>query len=846
VVKWIRRFFASAPVALLLLVGLTCSGTSSTPADLALYSPDDAAPAGTPQAVPSARTEEPSGRPLTDLELAAAELGHRKYADALERLRASTPPPAGSDGWLVAGALQGRALRLLGRHEEAVKALEPLWSQDDVRFPKDALGLELARARLGWARSGALDVTEADTQRKLAIDALGRVVSLRPLRNLPEVRVERARALVELRGTSEKEEVEAARKAIASLDDVLRDYPAYPRVGTLKLEHARALRRSGKTTDSTKELRLIALTRAGEPEADAAWTALTGHDEQHKPADAAPFSVRENLERAVAARRLHHVDLSRTLLDTIAADTNAAKATRDEAIRSRATTAYLQQDYAQCTADLLPLYQRTKSVDVRDSLGRCFERAGKYEEALELWIGPAGNKPAPKVIASLWEAIELAFRGGLYQRTSDLLAEYEKVSKLHAPRRAWLRAWLPYRLGRWEEAITAFAQAERQSVDQTRARYFRGALLLQHGDEKGRNEGAEVLRAVVNAGPYGYYGLQARQRLLDAGLEAPPSPALEPLPEEASPPSRDALQDRFDELDAAFGESWPSIRRARRLFSAGYLEEARRELRIAVDGFLSKDSASRGPHSESLLQGLGWKAAWSAPPLELSAAARAMLRDKNTAEALRRGLRTLARGLEEPFDVARLTTASEAPFFSRWHLRAYRNDIEREARLREIDPIHLWSLMYAESNFHRHVVSPVGARGALQIMPSTARLLAERLGELEAVPFDDDSLFDIETNSHLAAYYVAELFLKFHDQAPMAYASYNGGPHNVARWLAAKSKGAIPLTLDAFVEEIPFSETYHYTQRVMEVSARYAALYRGEVPRWSNAVDGVIENNINF
>jgi soluble lytic murein transglycosylase len=155
--------------------------------------------------------------------------------------------------------------------------------------------------------------------------------------------------------------------------------------------------------------------------------------------------------------------------------------------------------------------------------------------------------------------------------------------------------------------------------------------------------------------------------------------------------------------------------------------------------------------------------------------------------------------------------------------------------------------MYTESRFRPHVVSPVGARGALQIMPSTAHQLAERLGETDTGHFfDTDRLFDIDTNAHLSAYYVAELLAKFHGQAPMAYASYNGGPSNVSRWLAAKSTSKVPLEMDAFIEEIAFGESYRYTKRVMEVHATYGLLYDGALPRWSNAVDPVFEDNIDF
>ena len=131
-------------------------------------------------------------------------------------------------------------------------------------------------------------------------------------------------------------------------------------------------------------------------------------------------------------------------------------------------------------------------------------------------------------------------------------------------------------------------------------------------------------------------------------------------------------------------------------------------------------------------------------------------------------------------------------------------------------------------------------------MPNTGELLAARLGEQLG---DTDELFEIDTNVHLAAYYLAELLRKFQGQAAMAYASYNGGPFNVERWLRAKADpagGGQPLELDVFIAEIPFRETANYTRRVLEVQAAYSLLYRGELPRWTNAVDARVEANIDF
>lgn len=851
-----------AGVGLLALVGGLGSGVSlagdGVPDAASLPSPMVAgasvtyasAVEATPPSAHDAQGQEPpaSASPLAGRSGAATALASKDYALALELLETLEAPEPGSAQWFTIGALEGRALRLSGRPREAVEVLEPRWKHRRVarRFPRDALGLELARARLEWARSGALEVEEADAQRSKAVNELGRVRKLEPLRNYAEVRVEQMRALVEMEGTTRKRRIYAAKKAIRALDKILSDYPYHPLVGAFWLERARALIRAERIGEAARELREISIKRAGEPEADAAWAELEALAAEHKGVRSEPHSVREDLDRATHARHLRRVERSREILDRIIADTDIPKSLREQATRSRSYTAYKQRDYARCAEDLRPIHAATGNYDVRDSLLRCLERAAFYEEAIEIWLKTADSRRRSTKAHALWEATQLAVRGGLYERALELLGRYEKVSKGHRSTRAWLHAWLPYRLGRWQKAIERFEDVERYRSERTRARYFRGRLLVEHGDEEGRAEGANLLRGIAQADPYDYYGLQARQRLLDAGLETPPMPKLEPMPDEARPPSRTETQALLDELDEAFGDAWPPIRRARQLYAAGYLEEARREVRVGVEAYESRGKRSGWPRSEGVIQGLGWKSSWKFPRVAPTRAGRKLYRNRHAMEEFRVGMRELARAVQEPYDFVRLTSSSEHPWKSRWHPRAYRGPIEREARLRKVDPVHLWSLMYTESRFRRHVVSPVGARGALQIMPWTARQLAERLGELEDGRFDDDALFDIDTNAHLASYYVAELLRKFHGQAPMAYASYNGGPYNVARWLAAKAKSPAALELDVFVEEIPFRETYRYTRRVMEVSAAYALLYRDELPRWSNEVDAVYEDNINF
>ena len=815
-------------------------------ADLPNAGPEPSQPAEQPR---EASSQAVGDTPLVGLDGAATALAIRDYDTAL-RLSDGQLGEPGSEQWFRVSALRGRAQRLAGVPADAVASLEPLWAHRKLRtrFPAEAVGMELARSKLALAASEGVAAAEADTHRRDAATVLGKVRKLSPLRNLAEVRVLQARALAAVEGTDAKSTVLAGRKAVSALDRVLRDYPKHPDIGWLELERARALVRAGKPTDAADALRALHIGRAGEPEAAVAWSELEALADRFDRVRARPLSVTEKLDRAMAARRLRWVELSREILDEVVADA-PSKSLRTQARSSRAYTAYKQRDFDQCVDDLRPSYEGTGSLETRSRLLRCLERGARYDEALAIYDQATKSKKKWSRLSALWDATQLAVRAGQYARAEGYMARYEKETAGNRQSRVWLRAWIPMRLGRVDEAIAGFAEAERYASDRTRARYFRGKLLLGTADPARRTEGEQLLTEVAEKGPLTYYGLMARQRLLDAERPVPEAPSLEPNRGEPIHPTRPEVAAALSDMDTKFGEAWPELRRAHRLYGAGYLEEARRELRIAVQAYETRGKKASGVRNESFLVGLGWKPDWSYPRIRPTRDGYRTLRSKEDSAALSLGMRELARGLDEPYRFAKLSTSADGAYKARWHPRAFRAAVEREARLYDIDPIHMWSLMYTESRFRRFVVSPVGARGALQIMPWTAQQLAERLGEIEpGGSFDDDTLFDIDTNAHLAGYYVAELLKKFHGQAPMAYASYNGGPSNVQRWLEAKAsaEGAVPLERDVFVEEIAFRESYRYAKRVTEVSAAYALMYEGELPRWPNEIDADVEDNISF
>jgi hypothetical protein len=104
--------------------------------------------------------------------------------------------------------------------------------------------------------------------------------------------------------------------------------------------------------------------------------------------------------------------------------------------------------------------------------------------------------------------------------------------------------------------------------------------------------------------------------------------------------------------------------------------------------------------------------------------------------------------------------------------------VEQAAAERKIDPSLINAIIWVESRFDAGAQSPAGARGLMQLMPSTAAYLAKRLGETR--PRSNDPEFNVRAGS----LYLAEMIGKFGDET-QAVAAYHAGPGNVAKWIAA-------------------------------------------------------------
>jgi len=148
----------------------------------------------------------------------------------------------------------------------------------------------------------------------------------------------------------------------------------------------------------------------------------------------------------------------------------------------------------------------------------------------------------------------------------------------------------------------------------------------------------------------------------------------------------------------------------------------------------------------------------------------------------------------------------------------YRNVITTFAQEQGLDSLLVAAVIREESRFRPHVVSDKGARGLMQLMPSTADWIAKREGLNET---ESMNLFDPETNIQLGSLYLSYLLDYFDDNIAMSVAAYNGGLSRVQSW---KDSGIWTGSV-AEIDNIPTRETRVFVRRVLRSYRFYRLLY---------------------
>jgi soluble lytic murein transglycosylase len=138
-----------------------------------------------------------------------------------------------------------------------------------------------------------------------------------------------------------------------------------------------------------------------------------------------------------------------------------------------------------------------------------------------------------------------------------------------------------------------------------------------------------------------------------------------------------------------------------------------------------------------------------------------------------------------------------------------------------LDKAWVYGLIRQESRFIMDAQSHVGASGLMQVMPSTGRWVAKKIGLTD---FAQDMLSDVRYNIMLGTNYLNMVLGNMDGNEVLATAAYNAGPGRLRTWRATLTK---PMDSTVFIESIPYSETRTYVKNVMSNSTYYAALFEG-------------------
>lgn len=146
--------------------------------------------------------------------------------------------------------------------------------------------------------------------------------------------------------------------------------------------------------------------------------------------------------------------------------------------------------------------------------------------------------------------------------------------------------------------------------------------------------------------------------------------------------------------------------------------------------------------------------------------------------------------------------------------KAFSDCVAKYATRYKVPEYFVYSLIRCESFFRPAVSSHAGAFGLTQLMPATAKGIAQYF------KLDNYDLSDPDTNIKFGVFYLAQMF-KNRGTWSKAFQAYNGGGGNVRKW-----ERLFPnLSEDLFVENVPFPETRNYAKKILSAACVYATLY---------------------
>ncbi len=469
--------------------------------------------------------------------------------------------------------------------------------------------------------------------------------------------------------------------------------------------------------------------------------------------------------------------------------------------------------------------------------GFALRNMGLHEQAVASWDELLTRYPDHAYWVQAWEfkAYNLWFYMGKYTQASQVLQDFVSRNPYH-PRAAeflfdagrveerkgdlvtasalWKRVFDEYptsaygrialfrsgicevRLENYDRALgrfTTYSDASADFEELSQALFWIGKVHQIQGD----SEAAEAAwQEAANTDPTGYYSERARDLLQER------EPFTPPLEFDFGYDARTEKEEAMNWIKSTFSipqdtnldslgllAEDPRLIRGTELWELDLLNEARMEF-LALRDEVSFDPISSFRLANYLLElGLYRPAIFSARDV-LNAA-----------------------GMDDA------ETMNAPIYFNHIRFGTYYSDLVIPAAQKyDIHPLLILSVIRQESLFEGFVRSTAGARGLMQIIPSTGAERAEKEGWPPG--YSDEDLYRPIVSINLGTAYLRYLQNYFNQDIYAALAGYNGGPGNSEIWLEDAEGDP-----DLFVEIIRFSETQDYIKNISEIFAIYRRLY---------------------
>jgi soluble lytic murein transglycosylase len=450
------------------------------------------------------------------------------------------------------------------------------------------------------------------------------------------------------------------------------------------------------------------------------------------------------------------------MLDEHAFDTHWVDAFRDKAY----VQWLCQEDYDGAISTLLSFVASTPSQPASAEFlylaGRIAERGGRLTRSVEIWPRVADEYPA---------------------------SEYAYDSVFHA-------GISSYRLEEFAQAQSYFLRAFQSALSleqNAQSLFWVGKSLQAQGDDAGATSAWQQAAA---ADPTGYYSERASDLLAGQNAFQPPAAFSFEYDVEAEKAEAEAWIIATFDVDPGTDFSSPNklvgdarFLRGTEFWRLGEYERARAEFEDLRLSLVSDPVGSYQLANYTLELGL---------------------------------YRTAVFAAREVLNMAGMTDAGtfNAPkYFNRIRFGAYYSEIVLPETAGEgLDPLFFYSMMRQESLFEGFVTSVAGARGLMQVIPSTGQQIADLTGW--PPDFEPDDLYRPYVSIRLGADYLAIQRNAFNNDMYKALAAYNAGPGNASYW-----QGLAGDDPDLYLEIITFAETRNHIRSIYELFTIYKNLY---------------------